>query len=193
MKKEHEHINTLLERFFDGLTSNDEERELYRFFKQDDIPEAFAQYSPVIKYLSDGLARELEPSLTSHSRSDGSAVVSTARRKRWIKWGSIAASFLFIVFTSLYFLRTEADPFEGSYIIRNGVKITDLDLIRPELEATIEKVMKQQQEKEQLILPENSVEMQIFQQMLAHYQRILDNIQDEAIKNEVAGILYTNY
>jgi hypothetical protein len=202
MKKEHEHIHILLERFFDGLTSNDEERELYRYFMQDTISGKFAQYAPVIKYFSEGITdelvllsfSELSPNEPIGQFNNSVCKTLSPKRKRWIVWSSVAASFLLVIFTSLYFLKTEkpSDPFEGSYIIRNGIRITDLDLIRPELEATIQKVMQHQLETDQLLV-ENSVEMQIIQRVQAHYKRILDNIQDEEIRQEVAKILYTNF
>ena len=186
MKRKLEHIKVLLDRFFEGQTSGKEERELYRFFRQDNIPEELEGYKPVIQYFEYGLANEFRVPLPS-------------KRKLWIVWSSVAASFLLILFSSLYFFKTveTPDPFEGSYIIRNGECITDLNIIRPELEATIQKVLLQEQETEKLIehltKPDNSVEIKIIQEMQKHYKRILDNIQDEEIRNEVAKILYTNF
>jgi len=187
MKDEYKTINELLERFFEGLTSVNEERELYRFFKQSAIPEEFVRYKPVMHYFEDGIIKEMDkPAHLSFKR-------------RWLMWGSVAASFLLILFASLFYFQKEesADPFEGSYIIRNGVRITDLNLIRPVLEATIQQALLQEQETdrfiEQLMKPDFSVEIQIIQQTHDHYQRILDNIQHEEIRNEVATILYTNF
>ena len=193
MKEKNEHINDLLNRFFEGQTTCNEEQELYLFFMQDDVPEEFIRYKPVIKYFESGLADELglsvqRPSHTAHTS-----------KKRWIVWSGVAASFLLMLFTSLYFLKNKdaSDPFEGSYIIRNGVRITDINLIRPELEATIQKSIKQQLETEQFFADffqvDNRVEMEILQQMFSHYDRILENIQDEEIRKEVRKIIYTNF
>ena len=190
MKEKNEHVKVLLNRFFEGQTSNKEEQELYLFFKQDNIPEEFVRYKPVINYFECGLAEELGlPAQRTLS----------FKRNRWIVWSGIAASFLIMLFSSLYFLlnREPSDPYEGSYIIRNGVRITDINLIRPELEATIQNYFLQQQETEQFIehlsMADNRVEIEIIQQMQAHYNRILENIQDEEIRKEVEKIIYTNY
>ena len=199
MKERNGHIKNLLDRFFEGQTSGKEERELYHFFKQDDIPEEFAQYKQVIKYFESGLAEEL--GIPAYAGMTGAVEIPLQRKhsskKKWIVWGSVAASFLIMLFTSLYFLqnRESVDPFEGSYIIRNGVRITDLDLIRPELEATLQKTLLQQLESEldELLLADNSLEIEIIQQIQAHYNRILENIEDEEIRNEVEFILYTNF
>ena len=192
MKKKEEFIsvNVLLERFFEGQTSIEEEQELYRFFMRDDIPEELVRYKPVINYFESGLADELRSSIQPETH--------TSKRKRWIIWSGIAASFLLAMCTSFYFLaaREAPDPFEGSYIIRNGVRITDLNLIRPELEATIQKVLLQEQETEQLIEQlskiDDSPEIQIMRQLQQQNQQILENIRDENIRREVEEILNTN-
>ena len=191
MKEGNEHINDLLDRFFDGQTSLEEERELYLFFMRDDIPEELIRYKPVIKYFESGLAEELGLP-AQHG-------IHSFKRKRWMVWSGIAASILIILFTSLYLLliKEPSDPFEGSYFIRNGVRITDINLIRPELETAIQKALLEQQETEQFIeqlfKADNRVEDELFQQMLKHYDQILTNIQDEAIRREVEIILYTNF
>ena len=186
MKEEFIPANVLLERFFEGQTSIKEEQELYRFFMRDDIPDELVRYKPLIKYFESGLAEELRNSMQPETH--------TPKRKRWVVWGGIAASFLLALCTSLYFLATREapDPFEGSYIIRNGVRITDLNLIRPELEAAIQKVLLQEQETERLIEQiskiDDSPEIQIMQQWQQQSQRILENIQDENIRREVEEI-----
>ena len=192
MKKRKERIQGLLNRFFEGQTSGKEERELYLFFRRDNLPEEFASYRPVIRYFESGLADELDSALSSQP----SRTISSKRKR--IVWSSIAASLLLVLFASLYYLNSQetSDPFEGSYIIRNGVRITDLKRIRPELEATIQNVFLQQQETEQFIeqlsTEDNRAENEIVQQVLEQYSRILENIQDDTIRNEVKIILLTN-
>jgi hypothetical protein len=186
MKEEFAPINILLERFFEGQTSIKEEQELYRFFMRDEIPAALARYKPLIKYFESGLADEVQPE------------TRTPKKKQWIVWSGIAASILLMLCLSFYFFtaKQSPDPLEGSYIIRNGVRITDLNLIRPELETAIQKVMLQEQEMEQLIDKlfqiDYNPEVQIMQDVQAHYNRILSNIQDEEIRKEVAIIFNSN-
>ena len=194
MKERNDHINDLLDRFFDGQTFLEEERELYLFFMRDDIPKELIRYKPVIKYFESGLAEE--SGLTAQRTPN---VTTSFLRRRWMVWSGVAASILMILFTSLYLLliKEPSDPFEGSYIVRNGVHITDINLIRPELETVIQKVLLEQQETElyieQLLKEDYRVEDELFQQMLKHYDQILTNIQDETIRREVEIILYTNF
>jgi hypothetical protein len=109
----------------------------------------------------------------------------------------VAASFLLILCTTLFFFNDakSVNPYEGSYIIRNGVRITDLDLIRPELEATMQEVMQQQEEMEQLIVQltgMDNIEALIIQQIEEHYRQLLDEFPDENIRKEIQEILNIN-
>ena len=198
MKEECDYIKDLLERFFEGETSNTEEQELYHFFRLDNIPEELAQYKPVLMYFESGFAHEIEnirqtdelPEFlisTKNVIQHPASKVESSQRKLWITWGGVAASFLIIISASL-FLLTAKEPFDsyaGSYIIRNGVRITDLNLIMPELEAAVQKSLILEQEMEQ------QYEVQLKQQLNEHNNQILKNIKDENIRKEVEEIIFT--
>jgi uncharacterized membrane protein YvbJ len=190
MKEDFSNIKELLERFFEGETSNEEEQILYRFFSLDDLPEEWVRYKPVLKYFESGFADEMSANELPTSKT------MSSKRKLWITWSGIAASFLLLL--SIYFLTANEtlDPYAGSYIIRNGVRITDLDQIRPELEAAIQKSLLLEQEAEQLIERLSSIddsqEEQIMQKLQDYNQQILDDIQDENVRDEVKEFLNLN-
>jgi hypothetical protein len=198
MKEENEYIETLLERFFEGQTSNAEERQLYLFFRQKEIPEELIRFKPVVRYFENGLADELKCS-PKDARAQNIAVNVPFWRNYRVIWGGVAASLQAILCTTLFLFKNTGtdsfDPFEGSYIIRNGVRITDLNLIRPELEATMREVMQQEEAMEQMIaqLTEiTNIENLIMQQIEEQHRQILDDIQDEDVRREVQQILNTN-
>ena len=203
MKEDYLKIKNLLERFFEGQTTNDEEQLLYDFFERDDLPDEWLQYKPVMKYFESGLADEIVDSEQTDMpplQIEKKNVISLAKmRKYWITWSGIAASILLILFTTLYLFTDNdpVDPFAGSYIIRNGVRITDLDLIRPELEAAVQKGLKMEQETdrlfEQLSQFDDNQEVQMIKQMREHNNRILDNIRDEDVRKEVEEIINTQF
>ena len=58
MTNKYEHIETLLERFFEGQTSNMEEQKLYEFFAGYDVPEHLLHYKKVFTYFDIGLNSE---------------------------------------------------------------------------------------------------------------------------------------
>jgi hypothetical protein len=146
---EYNHVSSLLERFFDGSTTKAEEQTLCLLFSErEDIPEEWAPYRAVFAYFDKGITEECLPA---------PKVWLPQRRRRLKRIAVVAASVaLLLAGGGLYLHReTPFDPYEGSYIIRNGVRITDLDLIRPELEATLQRVMEEQAEVERLIASAN--------------------------------------
>ncbi|MDR2810529.1 MAG: hypothetical protein LBB84_08275 [Tannerellaceae bacterium] len=141
---EYKHIASLLERFFEGATSKAEEESLYRFFSQrEDIPAEWMPYRPVFDYFHEGISRECAPVRKTF----------LSRRKRRLIWTAAAVALVLLATVGRLYLRRETpfDPYEGSYIIQNGVRITDMEIIRPELEAVTERVMEEKEEMEQLL------------------------------------------
>jgi hypothetical protein len=127
MKKENPHIEALLERFFEGDTSNAEERELYAFFSGDDLPEHWLGYKELFGWFDGGIRDEAPPAerLPRPKRRPG-------------LWAAAAAAAAAVV-TALLIRPAgvpEEPPFHvESYIIRNGVKITDPAIVGPAIEA----------------------------------------------------------
>jgi hypothetical protein len=72
----------------------------------------------------------------------------------------------------------DPDPFEGSYIIRNGIMITDPKIIRPELEATLR------------MLEEQEPYISIDQRKQAIYEEVINRFPDEYTREAVRSKLY---
>ena len=116
-------------RFLEGETSNAEEQELYRFFREDDVPSELKKYIPMFNWYADGMK---EP-LPQHCRG--------IRMKHIFIRMSIAAAILLVCgfgikFYQYYQQDDKYECYEGSYIIRNGKKITDMKVIMPEVQKT---------------------------------------------------------
>jgi hypothetical protein len=138
---ENKKIEELIGRFFEGLTSNREEKELYAFFAQEDIPGNLQKYKPVFAYFESGIQAEnqINPVWKFSSRPK--------RKRIWI-WTGIAASFLVLIGLRFFHPKENQsfeDPYEGSYIIRKGVKIIDPEIIRPEIERSLYRVSMQRE------------------------------------------------
>ena len=189
-----EYMEELLERFFEGQTSNDEEQSLYEFFAGDNVPEHLIKYKQVFAYFNEGIEDELcettdVPELHKTDVSElhkDETPVFKIRNKKLILWSGVAAVLLILFITNPFSYGNKPfDPYEGSYIIRNGVRITDMEIIRPELEATIKEVLLQQEEAESIFnaLLEDEEYLQI------EYNSIIESFDDEEIRNEVREIL----
>jgi hypothetical protein len=134
-----------IKRFLDGETSNDEERELYRFFEGRDIPRRLRKYKPMFAWYAGGMQGELPQPVRQ-------------RRIRPLIIRLCAAASIILTFgvgLGVYQhyekLQEEYDCYEGSYIIRNGEKITNIKEILPELRKTSQMAHEQMKEaKEEL-------------------------------------------
>jgi hypothetical protein len=183
MKEKERQIEPLLERFFEGSTSNREERQLYDFFAGRDVPEHLLPYRPLFAGFE---------SVPEAFCENPSPVRRKRRGKRMLWPCAAAAALLALVLLPNPFGSKPHDPYEGSYIVRNGVRITDLEIIRPELEATLRQVLQEQEEAERLIAEMLEAENR-FQSvedcMRAQHDAILEYFQDEEIREEVRKML----
>jgi hypothetical protein len=185
MKKDYERMEELIERFFEGQTSNKEEQELYAFFSDENIPEHLTSCRQVFAYFESGAKEEDAASKlflnANNANNTNSRKYYTVDKNKKI-WASIAASILLLISFGIYHFAQEKEynPYEGSYIIRNGVKITDPKIVIPEIEKTIDEMVQQEREKYRLykqLIETNKesfvqIALEIRQQQLKWIQRI---------------------
>ncbi len=182
MMTDYQYIEHLLNRFFDGETNNEEEQELYRFFCRKDIPEHLIRYKSVFNYFEHTLKNELIEPVTA---------VKNKRKTKKHKFGiimAVAACLLFLSILSPWLIRrTETfNPYRGSYIVRNGEKITDIHSIQAELEATVIKALEEEEKIRDLLIDLAAYEKQFEQleQQIRQKQEDILNHFPEDIKEE---------
>ena len=117
-------IQQLIEQFLNGETTNAEEQTLYDYFASDDVAESLRQYQEMFRWYADGM-----PAISRYKRTYVRTILA------------IAASLLLLVGVGLgywHYLQQQEEyaVYEGSYIVRDGKKITDIRKILPELKAT---------------------------------------------------------
>ena len=169
-------MEELVARFFDGATTGEEEKELYGFFAGEDIPAHLRPYKPLFGYFERGMAEAL-----AEVEKDARAL--PRRRNLLPAWTvAVAASLLVAAFSIFFFTnKKEAEnPFEGSYIIRNGMRITDPKIVRPELEAALRQVALQVEENERL-----------WEEIRDPYEAVIRQFPDEYSREAVRNILYS--
>jgi len=190
MKQDYKKIEELIERFFDGQTSNEEERELYDFFSSENVPEHLLPYRQVFAYFETGIKEE-----ESNHQTTGRKNVQSFRKKKITIWASIAASILILISFGIYHFTREKEfnPYEGSYIIRNGVKITDPKIVNPEIEKTIEEMLQQEKEKYRLVqqLQETNKEpyIQIAKEIRQRQLKWIKQFENETFRNKFSEII----
>ena len=116
-------IDDLLNKYFDGYTTCEEEREIKRFFRKESVPQELEIYRPLFAFLEEEAKKP---------------VVCTARPKRHFIYtlSGIAAGLLIIL--SIAGIKQINRP--ASYIIIDGQKSTNLQLAREQAQAAFHDV-----------------------------------------------------
>jgi hypothetical protein len=158
-------IENLIARFFEGRTSQEEEKVLYGFFAQEALPPSLEAYKPLFACFDgltdlgvDALAALDADAMASLNADTLAQKGTTMVRHLSLRplWRRMSAAVLVLAFSvaALHIFNSNKtfDPYEGSYIIRNGVKITDPELIRPHIEATLAQYLAIEQEQNEKYL-----------------------------------------
>ena len=115
-------IRTLTDRFLEGETTLEEERELYAFYRSEEVPDDLLSLRPLFIGLEE---IQLEtPSITPKKKKGD-----------WRKWVMIAASVLVLFLLGGSFLWQQQQNECVAYVY--GERVTDRDLIMQELERSI--------------------------------------------------------
>lgn len=129
-------IDNLLDRFFEGETTCAEEKALQEFFAGDNVPEHLKAYIPMFKWYADGMQGEPGSELKQEP---------IKRKPRFLKpliWISSVAAAVAIILAAGWNYHTDrvqkellAKQHEGSYMMIDGVMLTDMDDISDEIKA----------------------------------------------------------
>ena len=126
----------LLDRFFDGDTTIEEERQLYRYFRSDSVSARHERY------------RGIFAGFAAMSAEDGMAVAAPPRaglsvgsRRMLRVVMAVAASLLGVVLLGTAYSGMRERQLErlygGSYVIEDGRRIDNLGTIRSRIESTL--------------------------------------------------------
>lgn len=147
MGQTNRYIEELIEKFFEGLTSIQEEKELYKYFSEErELPENLKQYKTLFQYFETELEDELLQ--TFELKNDVMADTleqskpNTLLNKKWIfVVSAVAASLLLLFVVKSFDNAVDFNIYEGSYVKRDGVVIydeTEIEAERLRLEAFVE-------------------------------------------------------
>lgn len=129
-----------VEKFLDGETTCREEKELYDYFSRPSLPEDAEAYREMFAWYSSLQIGNENTNKNSihHLSDDASSRVRILHLRPW-QWISVAATVAllltagFIFQPSREYVSEEYMAYQGSYIIRDGKKITDLNIVVPEI------------------------------------------------------------
>ena len=132
-------IEELLEKYFEGLTSAEEEATLRHYFTSGDVPENLAMYKPLFVYFDAEISTfKINESATSRTleiegeiRLEPENKPARQTSKKLVLWLSGAAACAAILIGAFFTnMQSKKCPMEGNYVIIDGRCYTDAKTIR---------------------------------------------------------------
>lgn len=133
-------IDELLNKYFEGETSCDEERDLRRFFTEEQVPEDLEMYHPLFVCLDEEAKAHQSH---QHEVKEVNKQLSYRRRLYYIM-GSIAAGLLLLIGVANLYQNVWTAP--SDYVIINGKRYTDAKTIREQALSAFQDVQMSQDE-----------------------------------------------
>jgi len=117
MRYSKENIQALIDKYFEGLTSLEEEQLLRDFFQQGKVDEEFEELKPMFRFFA-------EERKNNKEESTGKTI-----KVRLIRWISVAACLILLLSIGLFLnFRSNLSGTSSAYI--DGKKYTDIELIQ---------------------------------------------------------------
>lgn len=138
--REHKQIYDLVEKFLEGRTSNAEERELYAWFRENEVPAEWQELKAMFEWYEAGMpeinnAHSCQLSEQSTPVTQHTATSRPRRRVRmWLTGTAITAAASIAALLWLTPTTPTIDIYEGSYIIEAGVMCDNSESIRQDIE-----------------------------------------------------------
>jgi hypothetical protein len=122
MKRNKEYIKTLIEKYFEGLTSLEEEQLLRDYFQKKNVAKEFEIYKPIFQFFSGEIQTHINK-----------------RKVTPVQWFSIfAAACLLLLFILRFTFNMQKTVSETSQAYIDGKKQTDIELIKTEALRSLE-------------------------------------------------------
>lgn len=147
------HIEQLVEKFLDGRTTNAEERELYAWFRSNDVGEEWAELKAMFAWYEAGMP-EQKAEETPHIEL---RAPRAERRGLWLAVGAVAGVAASVVVALTVWLTFDKNQdnglsiYAGSYIVEGGVRCDNIEDIEGDIEALLERAELIEQSADELI------------------------------------------
>ena len=136
MELTHKDIEKYIARFMEGETTNAEEQAIYRFFRTHEVPEHLKPYAPMFAWYEEGMSEEA-PAIQVVADAPKAMKLPLWRRIPVEVW-SMGIAAMLVIGIGLGVLLSFDDGkdeewscYEGSYVVVNGKRITDVKKIMP--------------------------------------------------------------
>lgn len=164
--KKTKEIERLVERFFDGETTTEEEARLYKVFRRKRLPDSLERMRPVMEAFSS----------MSEEKPQRAKTVSIVRRALMGAAAMLALIVGIAIYSNYHEEQSLARIYGGSYVIENGRRIDDLSAIQDDIEQALADSRRIEQHAEHNVIDRAE-------------QDVLDNISDPDMRDEVEKML----
>ena len=125
------YIESLVDRFLEGRTTNAEERELYEWFATADVPDKWSDLKAMFAWYAEGMPDNVVSAQPKPRM--------TIRRRWWVAAATVVAACAAVVIVLLPNGNTEPQVrtyniYEGSYIVEAGIRYDDIEVIEDDIE-----------------------------------------------------------
>lgn len=168
-------IRQLTDRFFDGLTTLEEEQQLYKYYAQDSIDPELRPYKEMFEDLAAIALPQAERPSATHQPTHRRPLITVLRL---LSAAAATITLLIGVVTAVNYPHSEAlaDLYGGSYMIVNGQRIDDLRRIHNHIEGTLRQA--------------DNIERRLDSHSIDDVeQKLIDNVGNEQMKNEIIRML----
>ena len=160
--KKTKEIERLVERFFDGETTTEEEARLYKVFRRKRLPDSLERMRPVMEAFG-SMSEEKPQRAKTVSALMGAAAM-------------LALIVGIAIYSNYHEEQSLARIYGGSYVIENGRRIDDLSAIQDDIERALADSRRIEQHAEHNVIDRAE-------------QDVLDNISDPDMRDEVEKML----
>lgn len=159
-------IERLMQRFFDGETTTEEEARLYKVFRRKRLPDSLERMRPVMEAFGS----------MSEEKPQRAKTVSIVRRALMGAAAMLALIVGIAIYSNYHEEQSLARIYGGSYIIENGRRTDDLRAIHDDIERTL--------------ADSRRIEKRAGQNVIDRAEQdVLDNISDPDMRREVELML----
>ena len=139
MKTDKNNIKQLLDKYFEGQTSLQEEQTLRNYFRQDNIDESLMEFKPMFDFFNEeresAMIDEYETTIPEQTNRSKIRKILFSR----VSIG-IAASFILLLGIKFTFFNQEKEILSQSIVYVDGKKFTDIKTIQSQTLNTIDAI-----------------------------------------------------
>lgn len=130
--KKREEIATLIDKFMEGCTTIAEEQELYAWFRNNDVDEAWQPFKEMFAWYDEGMPKKSEKRCPVPKSK-----MLKISRKLWT--ATAVAAVVVLALMTIFYRSAPQSIYEGSYIIEQGARCDNIVYIEGDIKALLER------------------------------------------------------